>query len=49
SEDYYEYGHGLSGESYDSYGQEKWTNGRNKAPLVRTNKGVYRDQPYTRY
>ncbi|MCI4381464.1 hypothetical protein PGIGA_G00252060 [Pangasianodon gigas] len=49
SEDYYEYGHGLSGESYDSYGQEKWTNGRNKAPSARTNKGVYRDQPYTRY
>lgn len=30
-------------------GQEKWTNGRNKAPSARTNKGVYRDQPYTRY
>ncbi|KAL7858656.1 hypothetical protein AOLI_G00187580 [Acnodon oligacanthus] len=49
SDDYYEYGHGLSGESYDSYGQEEWTNGRNKAPPARTTKGVYRDQPYSRY
>ncbi|KAM3850153.1 KH domain-containing, RNA-binding, signal transduction-associated protein 3-like [Diretmus argenteus] len=47
SDDYYEYG--LSGESYDSYGQEEWANIRSKAPPVRTTKGVYRDQPYSRY
>ncbi|KAM3842474.1 KH domain-containing, RNA-binding, signal transduction-associated protein 3-like [Diretmus argenteus] len=47
SDDYYEYG--LSGESYDSYGQEEWANNRSKAPPVRTTKGVYRDQPYSRY
>uniref|UniRef100_A0A8D3DI54 KH RNA binding domain containing, signal transduction associated 3 n=1 Tax=Scophthalmus maximus TaxID=52904 RepID=A0A8D3DI54_SCOMX len=47
SDDYYEYGH--SGESYDSYGQEEWANNRGKAPAARTTKGVYRDQPYSRY
>uniref|UniRef100_A0A672GE87 KH RNA binding domain containing, signal transduction associated 3 n=1 Tax=Salarias fasciatus TaxID=181472 RepID=A0A672GE87_SALFA len=47
SDDYYEYGH--SGESYDSYGQEEWANNRGKAPSARTTKGVYRDQPYSRY
>ncbi|XP_056154759.1 KH domain-containing, RNA-binding, signal transduction-associated protein 3 [Lampris incognitus] len=47
SEDYYEYGH--SGESYDSYGQEEWANNRSKAPPARTTKGVYREQPYSRY
>ncbi|XP_074209224.1 KH domain-containing, RNA-binding, signal transduction-associated protein 3 isoform X1 [Camelus bactrianus] len=47
--DYYDYGHGLSEEAYDSYGQEEWTNSRHKAPSARTAKGVYRDQPYGRY
>ncbi|XP_061027408.1 KH domain-containing, RNA-binding, signal transduction-associated protein 3 isoform X1 [Eubalaena glacialis] len=47
--DYYDYGHGLSEETYDSYGQEEWTNSRHKAPSARTAKGVYRDQPYGRY
>ncbi|XP_054564427.1 KH domain-containing, RNA-binding, signal transduction-associated protein 3 isoform X2 [Eptesicus fuscus] len=47
--DYYDYGHGLSDETYDSYGQEEWTNSRHKAPSARTAKGVYRDQPYGRY
>ncbi|XP_045037411.2 KH domain-containing, RNA-binding, signal transduction-associated protein 3 isoform X3 [Desmodus rotundus] len=47
--DYYDYGHGLSDEAYDSYGQEEWTNSRHKAPSARTGKGVYRDQPYGRY
>nr|XP_023401802.1 KH domain-containing, RNA-binding, signal transduction-associated protein 3 isoform X2 [Loxodonta africana] len=47
--DYYDYGHGLSEETYDSYGQEEWTNSRHKAPPSRTTKGVYRDQPYGRY
>ncbi|XP_059021542.1 KH domain-containing, RNA-binding, signal transduction-associated protein 3 isoform X3 [Mustela lutreola] len=47
--DYYDYGHGLSEETYDSYGQEDWTNSRHKAPAARTSKGVYRDQPYGRY
>ncbi|XP_032466171.1 KH domain-containing, RNA-binding, signal transduction-associated protein 3 isoform X1 [Phocoena sinus] len=47
--DYYDYGHGLSEETYDSYGQEEWTNSRHKAPSARTAKGVYRDQPYSRY
>ncbi|KAM6903340.1 KH domain-containing, RNA-binding, signal transduction-associated protein 3 [Lycodopsis pacificus] len=47
ADDYYEYG--QSEESYDSYGLEEWTNNRAKAPPARTTKGVYRDQPYTRY
>ncbi|XP_023262750.1 KH domain-containing, RNA-binding, signal transduction-associated protein 3 [Seriola lalandi dorsalis] len=47
SDDYYEYGH--SGESYDSYGQEEWANNRGKAPSARAAKGVYREQPYSRY
>uniref|UniRef100_A0A8C8DLM6 KH RNA binding domain containing, signal transduction associated 3 n=1 Tax=Oryzias sinensis TaxID=183150 RepID=A0A8C8DLM6_9TELE len=47
SDDYYEYG--PSGESYESYGQEEWANSRSKAPPARTTKGVYRDQPYSRY
>uniref|UniRef100_A0A673VKG8 KH RNA binding domain containing, signal transduction associated 3 n=1 Tax=Suricata suricatta TaxID=37032 RepID=A0A673VKG8_SURSU len=47
--DYYDYGHGLSEETYDSYGQEDWTNSRHKAPSARTAKGAYRDQPYGRY
>uniref|UniRef100_A0A8C9PXR7 KH RNA binding domain containing, signal transduction associated 3 n=1 Tax=Spermophilus dauricus TaxID=99837 RepID=A0A8C9PXR7_SPEDA len=47
--DYYDYGHGLSEETYDSYGQEEWTNSRHKAPSSRTAKGIYRDQPYGRY
>ncbi|EHB18466.1 KH domain-containing, RNA-binding, signal transduction-associated protein 3 [Heterocephalus glaber] len=34
--DYYDYGHGLSEETYDSYGQEEWTNSRHKAPSART-------------
>uniref|UniRef100_A0ABK0LBZ8 KH RNA binding domain containing, signal transduction associated 3 n=1 Tax=Rattus norvegicus TaxID=10116 RepID=A0ABK0LBZ8_RAT len=47
--DYYDYGHGLGEEAYDSYGQEDWTNSRHKAPSARTAKGVYREQPYGRY
>ncbi|XP_059528337.1 KH domain-containing, RNA-binding, signal transduction-associated protein 3 isoform X2 [Myotis daubentonii] len=47
--DYYDYGHGLSDQTYDSYGQEEWTNSRHKAASARTAKGVYRDQPYGRY
>ncbi|XP_058877280.1 KH domain-containing, RNA-binding, signal transduction-associated protein 3-like isoform X1 [Acipenser ruthenus] len=47
--DYYDYGHGINEDSYDSYGQEEWTNTRHKAPPVRTAKGVYREQPYSRY
>ncbi|XP_020499777.1 KH domain-containing, RNA-binding, signal transduction-associated protein 3 isoform X1 [Labrus bergylta] len=47
SDDYYEYGQGE--ESYDSYGVEEWANNRGKAPSARTTKGVYREQPYTRY
>ncbi|XP_048058956.1 KH domain-containing, RNA-binding, signal transduction-associated protein 3 isoform X2 [Megalobrama amblycephala] len=49
SDDYYEYSHGISRESYDSYGPEEWTNNRNKAPPARTSKGVYREQPYSRF
>ncbi|XP_052389337.1 KH domain-containing, RNA-binding, signal transduction-associated protein 3 [Carassius gibelio] len=49
SDDYYEYSHGISGESYDSYGPEEWTNNRNKAPPARKSKGVFREQPYSRF
>ncbi|XP_042318358.1 KH domain-containing, RNA-binding, signal transduction-associated protein 3 isoform X2 [Sceloporus undulatus] len=47
--DYYDYAHGLSDETYDSYRQEEWTNSRHKAPPARTAKGAYREQPYARY
>lgn len=47
--DYYDYPHGASDDSYDSYGQEEWTNSRHKALSARTTKGTYRDQPYARY
>ncbi|NXY86999.1 KHDR3 protein, partial [Alcedo cyanopectus] len=47
--DYYDYGHGLNEDTYDSYGQEEWPNSRHKAPPARTAKGVYREQPYGRY
>ncbi|XP_069477772.1 KH domain-containing, RNA-binding, signal transduction-associated protein 3 isoform X2 [Ambystoma mexicanum] len=47
--DYYDYAHGASEDSYDSYGQEEWTNPRHKALSSRTTKGTYRDQPYARY
>lgn len=32
-----------------SSGPEEWTNNRNKAPPARTSKGVYREQPYSRF
>ncbi|KAJ6661543.1 hypothetical protein lerEdw1_014453 [Lerista edwardsae] len=47
--DYYDYAHGLSDDTYDSYRQEEWTNSRHKAPPPRTTKGAYREQPYARY
>ncbi|XP_066435163.1 KH domain-containing, RNA-binding, signal transduction-associated protein 3 isoform X3 [Eleutherodactylus coqui] len=47
--DYYDYGHGLGEESYDSYGQDDWANSRHKAITSRATKGAYRDQPYARY
>ncbi|XP_053102553.1 KH domain-containing, RNA-binding, signal transduction-associated protein 3 isoform X1 [Hemicordylus capensis] len=47
--DYYDYAHGLSDDTYDSYRQEEWTNSRHKAPPSRTTKGAYREQPYARY
>ncbi|KAM4026536.1 KH domain-containing, RNA-binding, signal transduction-associated protein 3 isoform 1-T1 [Anomaloglossus baeobatrachus] len=47
--DYYDYGHGLGEDSYDSYGQEDWTNSRHKSVSSRATKGAYRDQPYARY
>ncbi|CAI9554510.1 unnamed protein product, partial [Staurois parvus] len=49
SGDYYEYGHGIGEESYDSYGQEDWANNRHKVASSRATKGAYRDQPYARY
>lgn len=30
-------------------GVEEWASNRSKAPPARTAKGVYRDQPYSRY
>ncbi|XP_053251230.1 KH domain-containing, RNA-binding, signal transduction-associated protein 3 isoform X3 [Podarcis raffonei] len=47
--DYYDYAHGLSDDTYDSYRQEEWTSSRQKAPSARTAKGGYREQPYARY
>ncbi len=32
-----------------SSGPEEWTNNRKKAPPARTSKGVYREQPYSRF
>ncbi|XP_061462971.1 KH domain-containing, RNA-binding, signal transduction-associated protein 3 isoform X2 [Rhineura floridana] len=47
--DYYDYAHGLSDDTYDSYRQDEWSNSRHKAPPARTTKGAYREQPYARY
>ncbi|XP_056378781.1 KH domain-containing, RNA-binding, signal transduction-associated protein 3 isoform X2 [Hyla sarda] len=47
--DYYDYGHGIGEDSYDSYGQEDWANSRHKVVSSRATKGTYRDQPYARY
>ncbi|KAG8550913.1 hypothetical protein GDO81_028251 [Engystomops pustulosus] len=47
--DYYDYGHGLGEDSYDSYGQDDWANSRHKAVSSRATKGAYREQPYARY
>ncbi|XP_077349501.1 KH domain-containing, RNA-binding, signal transduction-associated protein 3 isoform X3 [Lithobates pipiens] len=47
--DYYEYGHGVGEESYNSYGQEDWSNNRHKVVSSRATKGAFRDQPYARY
>uniref|UniRef100_A0A8D2B256 Uncharacterized protein n=1 Tax=Sciurus vulgaris TaxID=55149 RepID=A0A8D2B256_SCIVU len=33
--DYYNYGYRLSEQTYDSYGQEEWTNSRHKVPSAR--------------
>lgn len=47
--DYYDYGHGIAEDSYESYGQEDWANSRHKAVSSRATKGAYREQPYARY
>ncbi|KAM4599247.1 KH domain-containing, RNA-binding, signal transduction-associated protein 2 isoform 3-T5 [Fundulus diaphanus] len=45
--EYYEYGHGTSDESYNSY-EEEWTSPRPilKAPALRLTRGGYRKHPY---
>lgn len=41
--------HPIRFSSFSSSGVEEWANNRGKAPSARTTKGVYRDQPYSRY
>nr|XP_033793437.1 KH domain-containing, RNA-binding, signal transduction-associated protein 2 [Geotrypetes seraphini] len=49
--EYYDYGHGTSEDSYNSYGQEDWATARPslKAPHPRPSRGGYREHPYGRY
>ncbi|KAK1791856.1 hypothetical protein P4O66_013843 [Electrophorus voltai] len=49
--EYYEYGHGTSDDTYNSYAEEEWTQARPglKAPTARLARGVYREHPYGRY
>ncbi|XP_078255140.1 KH domain-containing, RNA-binding, signal transduction-associated protein 2 isoform X1 [Rhinoraja longicauda] len=48
--EYYDYGHGTSEDTYDSYGQEEWVAPRPslKASIPRS-RGTYREHPYGRY
>ncbi|XP_072912625.1 KH domain-containing, RNA-binding, signal transduction-associated protein 2 [Hemitrygon akajei] len=48
--EYYDYGHGTSEETYNSYGKEEWVTSRPslKAPIPRS-RGTYREHPYGRY
>uniref|UniRef100_A0A3P8VZ61 KH domain-containing, RNA-binding, signal transduction-associated protein 1 n=1 Tax=Cynoglossus semilaevis TaxID=244447 RepID=A0A3P8VZ61_CYNSE len=52
--EYYDYGHGETTESYESYGQDDWNGtqqlGQAKAPPPsRGSKTTYRDHPYRQY
>ncbi|XP_063147192.1 KH domain-containing, RNA-binding, signal transduction-associated protein 2 [Candoia aspera] len=49
--EYYDYGHGTSEDTYDSYAQEEWAISRPslKAPPPRSTRGSYREHPYGRY
>uniref|UniRef100_A0A8D1PNA0 Sam68 tyrosine-rich domain-containing protein n=1 Tax=Sus scrofa TaxID=9823 RepID=A0A8D1PNA0_PIG len=49
--EYYDYGHGVSEDAYDSYAPEEWATTRSslKAPLPRSARGGYREHPYGRY
>ncbi|XP_069613123.1 KH domain-containing, RNA-binding, signal transduction-associated protein 1 isoform X2 [Ranitomeya imitator] len=50
--EYYDYGHGESLESYESYGQDNWNGSRPslKVPSSHAAKGsAYRDHPYRRF
>jgi len=49
--EYYDYGHGVSEDAYDSYAPEEWATTRSslKAPPPRSARGGYREHPYGRY
>ncbi|XP_048203515.1 KH domain-containing, RNA-binding, signal transduction-associated protein 2 isoform X3 [Perognathus longimembris pacificus] len=49
--EYYDYGHGVSEDIYDSYAPEEWATSRSslKAPPPRSARGGYREHPYGRY
>ncbi|KAM5256030.1 KH domain-containing, RNA-binding, signal transduction-associated protein 2 [Ctenodactylus gundi] len=49
--EYYDYGHGVSEDAYDSYAPEEWATTRTslKAPPPRSARGGYREHPYGRY
>ncbi|XP_032506207.1 KH domain-containing, RNA-binding, signal transduction-associated protein 2 isoform X2 [Phocoena sinus] len=49
--EYYDYGHGVSEDAYDSYAPEEWVMTRSslKAPPPRSARGGYREHPYSRY
>ncbi|XP_012874508.1 PREDICTED: KH domain-containing, RNA-binding, signal transduction-associated protein 2 [Dipodomys ordii] len=49
--EYYDYGHGVSEDVYDSYVPEEWAASRSslKAPPPRPARGGFREHPYGRY
>ncbi|XP_036772170.1 KH domain-containing, RNA-binding, signal transduction-associated protein 2 [Manis pentadactyla] len=49
--EYYDCGHGVSEDAYDSYAPEEWVTTRSslKAPPPRAARGAYREHPYGRY
>uniref|UniRef100_A0A8C2MZB4 KH domain-containing, RNA-binding, signal transduction-associated protein 2 n=1 Tax=Cricetulus griseus TaxID=10029 RepID=A0A8C2MZB4_CRIGR len=49
--EYYDYGHGVNEDAYDSYAPEEWATTRSslKAPPPRSARGGYREHPYGRY
>ncbi|XP_028631206.1 KH domain-containing, RNA-binding, signal transduction-associated protein 2 [Grammomys surdaster] len=49
--EYYDYGHGVNEDAYESYAPEEWATTRSslKAPPPRSARGGFREHPYGRY